>query len=1222
MIRHGVLLLLIFMSAFGMSLAQSPQTSHEVFLIGDAGEPSLAPENLAVLKSKLESAGKNSTLIFLGDNIYKDGLPDKDHPDREKQEEKLRMQLEITKNFKGRTIMIPGNHDWDHSGKEGWDRVTNQYKYIRKYYDSKEVFYPKKGEPGPEDIELAEGLYLIVLDLQWILHEWDKPLTDDILVPHKVADILHDLYDLLEKHKNDHVIIAAHHPMYSYGPHGGKYPFKKHIFPLTSVNPKLYIPLPVIGSIYPVYRSTAGSLQDIPHPKYKAIRNTLEGLLAHYPNSLYVAGHEHSLQHIEKGNRHYVVSGSGSKVSYLKKNGKYLKFGESRRGFGKVSYSNSSSPRLEFWAADAQSPKGQKIYESDLYTFQYQQENFEYPRYDFKDSTRRAFASGQYEAGNFKQKMMGVNYRDVWATEVEAPIFNITEEKGGLDIIKKGGGLQTNSLRMQAPDGKQYVLRSLEKYPERAVPEIMKGTIAVNIVQDQMSASNPYGAFVVPYMAEAVGIYHTNPKLVFVPDDGALGRYRKTFANTLVLYEERPAKNWSDAKFFGNSDDLVNSEEVLEEIQEDNDNQVDQIFALRNRMFDMVIADWDRHEDQWRWASFDEGKGKMYRPIPRDRDQTFYLNEGWLPKLASRRWAMPRVEGFNDDVRWAPGFNFNARHFDRWFLNETTRQDWEKMAQEVRNKLTDEVIENAIAQWPDEIYGLVGERTIKTLKARRDNMPRYTMQHYESLAKEVEILGSEKKELFLIENVNKDSIRVTVHKISKGGEIRQKIYSRGFNSDDTKEIRLYGLDDDDDFKISGTEKSKIKVRIIGGKGKDTFYDETGSGNAGNYKVYDKLQSTTFATDQQSFKSRLSDKKGINKYNRYWFKYDKLTPLIYGTVNPDDGLFIGGGALLTQHGWRKDPFKAQHLVLASVALETHAFNIKYKGDFNDVIGSWNVGIDMDIKNPEVNNFFGLGNDSFYNTSFEIDFYRIRVEEKLLKISLQKNLGNKGLFTFGVQQRDVEVYDRANSYLSSPGFSEFDTSNLFDDTRRYGGLVTTLAFDTRDEKLFPTRGIFWQNEASAHKGLNDRATDYQHVHSSFGIYYSFQHPAWLTVASRTGYAHNFGDFVADEFYNANTLGGRSNLRGFRKTRFYGRTSFYQNVDVRLKLFDFSSVLFPGKAGIHGFYDVGRVWTAQSSNQWHSAVGTGVWVAPLSKVALALSYAFSPEEDLISFDFGFFF
>ncbi|MEP4091678.1 BamA/TamA family outer membrane protein [Reichenbachiella sp.] len=1202
--------------------AQAPQSSHEVFLIGDAGKPKAATHNLKVLKSHLESAGENATLIFLGDNVYKDGLPDKDHSDRALQEEKLLKQLEITKNFKGKTIVIPGNHDWDHSGKEGWDRVRNQTKFVKKYFDSKEVFFPKNGKPGPEEIQLDEGLYLIVIDWQWILHQWEKPLTNDVLVPHKVADILHDLYGMMEAHKNDHVILAAHHPMYSYGPHGGKYNFKSHLFPLTAVNPSLYIPLPVIGSIYPVYRSTAGSLQDIPHPKYKAIRNTLEDLLAKYPNTVYVSGHEHSLQHIQKNNMNYIVSGSGSKVSYLKEKGKYLQFGKSRRGFGKVSYKPSGNPELEFWAADEQSPSGEKIYTSGLYTFRPIAENFDFPRYSFEDTVQQAHASSQYRAGNFKQKMMGVNYRDVWETKIKAPIFNITEEKGGLKIIKKGGGYQTNSLRMQAADGKQYVLRSLEKYPERALPEIMKGTLAVNIVQDQMSASNPYGAFVVPPMAEAVGIYHTNPKLVYIPNDGAFGRHRKTFANTLALYEERPAFDWSDASFFGNSNDVVNSAEVLEKTHEDNDFQVDQTFTLRNRLFDMVIADWDRHEDQWRWASFDQGKGKLYRPIPRDRDQTFYLNEGWFPKFASRKWAMPRVEGFNDDVRWAPGFNFNARHFDRWFLNETTRADWQKMALEVKGNLSDEVIEKAIGQWPKEIYEQIGERTARTLKARRDNLPTYTLEHYESLAREVEVLGSDKKELFLIESLSTDQLKLSIHKISKSGDKKQITYQRIFESNETKELRIYGLDDDDEFKISGSQKNKILVRIIGGDGTDKYHDLTTNKAAGNIKIYDNESSSVIETAGPSFKSKLSNKKNINKYHQYSFKYDQLMPLIYGAVNPDDGLFIGGGALITKHGWRKDPYKAQHTILANIALATAAFNVKYTGNFTEAIGKWHLGIGVDIRNPKVNNFFGLGNESIYDVDTGIDFYRIRQEGHIYDIKLSRNLGNKGLLSLGLRQRTMEIQRRSDSYISSSGFSEFDTSQLFEDKRHYGGPFGALIFDTRDEKLFPTRGLFWNTELAGYRGWNENASDFAHFHSNIAFYYSFQYPARVTLASRTGYAHNFGELSPDEFYNANTLGGRSNLRGFRRTRFYGKTSFYQNVDLRLKLFDFSSVLFPGKFGIHGFYDIGRVWTDVHSDTWHKAAGAGVWVAPLSKASISLSYAFSPEEDLISLDLGFFF
>ena len=60
---------------------------HQVFLIGDAGEPDRAPKNLEVLRQQLEAADENSTLIFLGDNIYAHGLPDKNDPERQIHEE-------------------------------------------------------------------------------------------------------------------------------------------------------------------------------------------------------------------------------------------------------------------------------------------------------------------------------------------------------------------------------------------------------------------------------------------------------------------------------------------------------------------------------------------------------------------------------------------------------------------------------------------------------------------------------------------------------------------------------------------------------------------------------------------------------------------------------------------------------------------------------------------------------------------------------------------------------------------------------------------------------------------------------------------------------------------------------------------------------------------------------------------------------------------------------
>jgi hypothetical protein len=281
--------------------------------------------------------------------------------------------------------------------------------------------------------------------------------------------------------------------------------------------------------------------------------------------------------------------------------------------------------------------------------------------------------------------MLGKNYRDEWHQQIKVPVFDLGQEHGGLKIVQKGGGMQTLSLRLADSAGREYTLRSVEKYPESAVPQMLRKTFAQDLVQDQISAAHPYGALVIPHLAEAAGLYHANPKLVYIPDDPNLGIYRKTFANMLALYEERPDGDWSDKASFGNSEDIINTGKVMSSLQKDNINQVDEHVVVRSRLVDMVIGDWDRHDDQWRWATIDKKKKKeIYRPIPRDRDQALFVNEGSIPKIWSRKWALPKFEGFNEEIRWPSGLSFNARYFDRSFMTELSKEDWIEAAKEIQ----------------------------------------------------------------------------------------------------------------------------------------------------------------------------------------------------------------------------------------------------------------------------------------------------------------------------------------------------------------------------------------------------------------------------------------------------------------------------------------------------------------------------------------------------------
>ncbi|GAB3821389.1 hypothetical protein GCM10028895_23450 [Pontibacter rugosus] len=279
-----------------------------------------------------------------------------------------------------------------------------------------------------------------------------------------------------------------------------------------------------------------------------------------------------------------------------------------------------------------------------------------------QDSITTAIAPEYNEVSKGHRFWFGDNYRRIWATPVKMRVFRLQEEQGGMTILKRGGGQQTKSLRLQDATGREWVLRTIQKDPEKALPENLRPTVAKDIVQDQISASHPFASLVVPPLAKALGILHAEPEVVYLPDDPALGEYRAEYANAVYLFEEREP--------IAAGLDTDNTEKVLEKLEEDNDNRVDQRAVLRARLLDLVISDWDRHEDQWRWRELEDEIGDYYDPIPRDRDQVFFTNDGVIPKIGSRKWIMPKFQGFDEEIRDVEGFNFNARYFDRMFLTQ------------------------------------------------------------------------------------------------------------------------------------------------------------------------------------------------------------------------------------------------------------------------------------------------------------------------------------------------------------------------------------------------------------------------------------------------------------------------------------------------------------------------------------------------------------------------
>ncbi|MFL5730733.1 MAG: metallophosphoesterase [Cytophagaceae bacterium] len=338
----------------GIKPREEQKIAFTIFLIGDAGagSPLKTEPNFVIMREQLLKADENSAVFFLGDNIYPYGLQEPGHPLYKQSEERLLEQLKMVGGFKGRVCFISGNHDWNKGREGGYEAMMRQQAYIEKYFAREDVFLPRNGCPGPEEVKLSEEITAVVINTQWWVQRGKRPegKKDGCKVENE-EEFFSELEKILVKNKDKKLIVIGHHPMYSQAYHGGHFNMKQHLFPLTEVGHKLYIPFPLLGSMYPMYRKFIGAREDMAHPLYKNMRKRLVGIFSRYDNLIYAAGHDHNLQYLKEHNQHYIISGAGCKINYVK-HGEGAQFTHAHKGFFRLDYFTNGDIWLEAWEPD------------------------------------------------------------------------------------------------------------------------------------------------------------------------------------------------------------------------------------------------------------------------------------------------------------------------------------------------------------------------------------------------------------------------------------------------------------------------------------------------------------------------------------------------------------------------------------------------------------------------------------------------------------------------------------------------------------------------------------------------------------------------------------------------------------------------------------------------------------------------------------------------------
>jgi hypothetical protein len=267
--------------------------SYRLILIGDAGAPAPSEPTLADLGRWSADLPERTAVAFLGDNLYPDGLGRSD----ERGEGILLQQLRATP---ARKIFVPGNHDW---GDWPLDARTllRQQRFIDGFGESPAALLPKDGCPGPA-VEtllapgdgLARAVVLVALDLDWWLIDADE--RPACAGTSSESDFVSALERILREHASDHVVVVAHHPFRSGGPHGG---WGRGFFTRRLVS---------MADAFGV------AVHDLDAKVYRTMVRRLQPAFASEPPLVFAAGHDHNLQVLEGRDTAgtLVVSGAGS----------------------------------------------------------------------------------------------------------------------------------------------------------------------------------------------------------------------------------------------------------------------------------------------------------------------------------------------------------------------------------------------------------------------------------------------------------------------------------------------------------------------------------------------------------------------------------------------------------------------------------------------------------------------------------------------------------------------------------------------------------------------------------------------------------------------------------------------------------------------------------------------------------------------------------------------
>jgi hypothetical protein len=812
-------------------------------------------------------------------------------------------------------------------------------------------------------------------------------------------------------------------------------------------------------------------------------------------------------------------------------------------------------------------------------------------------------AGPRYKAGELYRWFFGNTYRDLWTTPMRVPVFDFHTYAGGLHPTKEGGGNQTKSLRFETADGSEYVFRLSDKTVNTA-PAQVKGTPLAGIVQDEVSAQHPAGAMIAAPIVAASGVLHPTPVLMVMPDDSALGKFRKEFAGKLGMVEAFPNVPKESAGF-GGATKIIDSEDLLKLLNTDPKEHVDVRTFLTARLTDFLINDNDRHEGNWKWARLPSEPKTEWEPIARDRDHAFVSLDGVLMSLA--RMAVPTFVAF-DDSPSVPGLT-EPRGFDARLLAGLEKPVWDSIAVALQARITDSVIDAATRTMPIE-YQRSAPHLAAVLKTRRAALPKLSDEFYHLLATRVAIHGTDGPDHATITRAGDGFVDV---RLESAGT---RYFSRRFDARETSEVLVYLHGGDDTAVVVGQADHSILIRVIGGNGTNTLVDSSAvAGRRHPSRLYDAGTVTGVSYGPDTSFDRLP--------------WEPLNDSL-GPHRPDDGRSFAPAIGLSEHrGVGLTPLIGITKYSYGFSQRPYASMVKIEGEYATLVPAGRVGVTVDhrfessplhvmafarMSDFEVLNFTGFGNATSDAASTN-EYFEVRQRQWLFRPAVAMTVAEGFDLSLGPEIQRSTTDSLPNRYLSAArpyGFGTFNQAGLQLAARYELRPVT----DVEDRERTHHRALI---EASARyiPALMDLRSAFEATAVTMSASQALPVPTHPLLAMRVGGKKVFGDFP---FYEAAMIGGEGTTRYINPGRYAGDASLFATSELRIPLARFT-LLVPVRAGILGLAEAGRVYDHGSSpGGWHTRTGEGIWVGRgNASPVVTLTHTTEPGQPGVHIRFG---